>query len=338
MRNSQSNNWLKATRDSALLFFLAHCSMKRQVTVVLGIVLVGSIEIIAEAQTNTLPMVLLSNGTNSGIPQQTQTSSNQESPVTGREVWSVSGTNYDIQGTALLTMGNGQTMFVVKALCDFTPGKAHKPLAQSLARYAVDHGYLAKLPRPSGAAPRFSEVVGVALMQKPKDRSSTPSSGYRYSFALAEIGATNSPGEQSGAASGSPAVRAPSGYGVLAFDKPSSRWPLLHLEAPKPGAERYLLMLFFTNALSPGLRSTAAISESMKFEWHKVAKDGTASASRGVVPTSFCNALMSEWAEGAGRTNLDVRLEQAVYVGASDGVHPGQVQRLLDYMSKQPTH
>src|SRR5205807_1702845 len=70
-------------------------------------------------------------------------------------------------------------------------------------------------------------------------------------------------------ANSSQPTASPSGYGVLAFDQPSSRWPLLHLTTPPPGVEPYLFMLFFTNALPPGLRSTIAISESMKYEWHR---------------------------------------------------------------------
>jgi|ERR1022692_55117 hypothetical protein len=135
-------------------------------------------------------------------------------------------------------------------------------------------------------------------------------------------------------ATSSQPMASPSGYGVVTFDQPSSRWPLLHLAAAPPGVEPYLFMLFFTNALPPGLRSTIAISETMKYEWHKAAMDGTMSTARGMIPANLSDALMAEWSSGAGRTNLNRRLEQAVYVGTSDGVHPSQVQRLLDYVSK----
>jgi len=38
-------------------------------------------------------------------------------------------------------------------------------------------------------------------------------------------------------------MASPSGYGVVAFDQPSSRWPRLRLAASPPGAEPYLFML-----------------------------------------------------------------------------------------------
>jgi len=62
--------------------------------------------------------------------------------------------------------------------------------------------------------------------------------------------------------------------------------------------------------------------------------DGTVSTVRGVISTNLSNALMAEWSAGTGRTNVNRKLERAVYVGASDAVHPLQIQRLLDYMSK----
>ena len=70
---------------------------------------------------------------------------NPDAPITGAEVWTVSGTNYSIQGTSLLTLGNGQTMFTVKALCDFPPSTNDRPIARSIAKYAIDPESLAKL-------------------------------------------------------------------------------------------------------------------------------------------------------------------------------------------------
>jgi hypothetical protein len=73
----------------------------------------------------------------------------------------------------------------------------------------------------------------------------------------------------------------------------------------------------------------------MKYDLRKTDMDGKmALVGSGAVPTNLCNALMDEWSAGAGRKNINRRLEQAVYVGASDGAHPRQVQQLLDYVSK----
>ena len=88
-----------------------------------------------------------------GLPPQTQTSRNPESAITGAEVWKVSGTNYSIQGTSLLSLGNGQTMFTVKVLCEFLPGTNDKPIARSIAKYAVDHGYVEANPVKAGLTP-----------------------------------------------------------------------------------------------------------------------------------------------------------------------------------------
>src|SRR5215510_6109155 len=71
----------------------------------------------------------------------TQTSTNPEVPLTGAEVWSLAGTNFNIEGTAALILRNGRTLLVVKALCGFPANASHKPIAQALAKYAVDHGY-----------------------------------------------------------------------------------------------------------------------------------------------------------------------------------------------------
>jgi hypothetical protein len=124
-----------------------------------------------------------------GKPPQTQTSSNPEFPITGAEVWSVLGTNYNIEGTSLLVMGNGQTLFVVKALCNFAPDATHKPIAQLLAKYAVEHGYHKRVSASwgNGIAQPFSGVVGVALIQQSSKDFLTLSSGYRYTFPITEL-------------------------------------------------------------------------------------------------------------------------------------------------------
>src|ERR1035437_5351212 len=100
-----------------------------------------------------------------GKPPPTQTSNNPEFPISGAEVWTVSGTNYNIEGTALLVMGNGQTLFVIKALCEYQPDASHTPIARSLAKYAVAHGYHKKVSASwgNGRPQPFSGGVGVAL-------------------------------------------------------------------------------------------------------------------------------------------------------------------------------
>ena len=127
----------------------------------------------------------------------TQTSNNPEFPLTGAEVWNVSGTNFNVEGTAALLLGNGQTLLVVKALCDFQASASHRPIARALAKYAVEHGYQNRLassssssPSPSsapGARRPFSGSVGVALTQKRSIGSVSASTGYRYSFTVAEL-------------------------------------------------------------------------------------------------------------------------------------------------------
>ena len=102
-----------------------------------------------------------------GASPQVPMNPNPEAPITGAEVWNVSGTNYSIQGTTLLTLGNGQTMFTVRALCDFPPSTKDKPIARSIAKYAIDHGYTTKVKQSSwnGIPQQSSGAIGVSLMQ-----------------------------------------------------------------------------------------------------------------------------------------------------------------------------
>ena len=115
---------------------------------------------------------------------------------------------------------------------------------------------------------------------------------------------------------------------------PQSPQSGLHISPPPPGAEPYAFMLILTNSQPPPMRSAIAITKTMKFEWHKVAADGTQSTVRGVVPTEMFDAVMTEWRTMSGMTSVDSAREQAAYVGSVDGEHPPQVQRLLDYLSK----
>jgi len=108
----------------------------------------------------------------------------------------------------------------------------------------------------------------------------------------------------------------------------------IHISAPPPGAEPYLFMLMLTNSQPPAMRSAIAITKTMKYEWHKIAEDGTQSTARGIVPTEICDGVMAEWKSMSGRTSVDPTREQAVYIGPVGGPHPPQVQRLLDYLSK----
>jgi hypothetical protein len=137
--------------------------------------------------TTALAVALLASAC--GKAPTTQTSTNPELPLSGAEVWKVSGTNFNIEGTAALVMGNGQTLLVVKALCDFQANASHKPIAQALAKYAVDHGYQNAITASSrgGKLPPFSGAVGVALTQKRSIGSVAAASGYRYSFKVAEL-------------------------------------------------------------------------------------------------------------------------------------------------------
>ena len=141
------------------------------------------------ATRSTNSWLLVNRPTNNAIPLQTQTSGNPESPLSGAEVWNVSGTNYSIEGTALLALGKGQTMFVVKAISEFYPNQSHKSVARALAKYAFDHGYVSRVTQSwwNGVPQQFSGSVGVALIQKYPDASSNSSSGYRYQFSVADL-------------------------------------------------------------------------------------------------------------------------------------------------------
>lgn len=82
------------------------------------------------------------------------------------------------------------------------------------------------------------------------------------------------------------------------------------------------------------MRAVIGIYKTMKFEWHKVADDGSETTVWGVVPTEVLEGVMAEWRTMSGRTSVDPTREEAVYVGPVDGKHPPQVQRFLDYISK----
>jgi hypothetical protein len=127
--------------------------------------------------------------TSCGKRPTTRTSQNPEIPITGAEVWKVNGTNFNIEGTACLIMGNDQTLFIVKALCDFSPNASHKPIACNLAKYALDHTYPAKLKQASwnGKGIPFSGSIGVALIQKQNIGNVSASSGWRYPFTVQEL-------------------------------------------------------------------------------------------------------------------------------------------------------
>ncbi len=131
-----------------------------------------------------------------GQEPRTQTSGNPEAPVTGPEVWNVNGTNFNVEGTACLVMGNGQTLFVVKAITDFAPQAFHKPIARALAKYAVDNGYPSKVKQSSwnGTPTPFSGSIGVALFQKRGVGSVAVAAGWKYNFTAEELKQPN--GEQ----------------------------------------------------------------------------------------------------------------------------------------------
>ena len=139
----------------------------------------------------------------------TQTSNNPEAPVTGPEIWNVNGTNFNIEGTACLVMGNGQTLFVVKAITDFAPGAADQPIARALAKYAVDNGYPGKVKQSygNGKPTPFSGGIGVALFRKQGVGSMAVAAEWKYHFTVKELqqpdGEPANPQESSPADAGS---------------------------------------------------------------------------------------------------------------------------------------
>jgi hypothetical protein len=123
------------------------------------------------------------------IAEQTQTSSDPELPVSGPAVWKIAGVEYQIDGTALVVMGNGQGLFIVKAQCDFPPDASHRGIAKSIAQYAVDHGLQKKAGQVlwNGKPVPFSGAVGVALAQQQSAILITAPNGFRYTFLLGEL-------------------------------------------------------------------------------------------------------------------------------------------------------
>ena len=119
-------------------------------------------------------------------PKQTQTSTNPEVPITGKEVWTIEDTDWTIEGTAMLIMGNGTGLCVVKAHVDFSPNATHRPMARSLAKYAVKNKYHKKVSNAvhNGKPVKFSGGIGVALVDR---HGLGLNSGYRYSFKVDEL-------------------------------------------------------------------------------------------------------------------------------------------------------
>ncbi|HTZ20515.1 MAG TPA: hypothetical protein VMC06_06510 [Opitutaceae bacterium] len=134
-------------------------------------------------------LVIVALGMSCGKPPPTQTSASPEFPVTGPEVWKVGGKNYDIEGTAFLSMGNGQTLFVVKVLCDWMPNASDKPVARALAKYAAEHGYERKgAVVTDGKVQPFSGSIGVALIHRVAEvGGKTANYGYRFNFTVADL-------------------------------------------------------------------------------------------------------------------------------------------------------
>ncbi|PWU19304.1 MAG: hypothetical protein C5B50_06835 [Verrucomicrobia bacterium] len=128
-----------------------------------------------------------------GAVAQTQTSPNLELPATGQDTWRIGGTDYRIEGTAIITLANGDLMPIVKARCDFVPGKQHEALARPLAKYAVDHGYTIREASNNGLRQQVSPNIGIAFIYKP-DPGSGRARCWRYSFDIQELRCPQSAG------------------------------------------------------------------------------------------------------------------------------------------------
>ena len=89
-------------------------------------------------------------------------------------------------------------------------------------------------------------------------------------------------------------------------------------------------MLILTNASPPMLRTVIAVSKTLSYEWHEVGSNGALSTNRGTISSEMYDSIITEWAKSSGQTSIVSAREQMVYVGASDSIHPPQVQRLLD--------
>ncbi len=108
----------------------------------------------------------------------------------------------------------------------------------------------------------------------------------------------------------------------------------IQISALPPGAEPYVFIVILTSSQPPAMRSVIAVTKAMKYEWHRVAQDGTQSTTRGVIPKEICDSVVAEWRNMGAKTTVDAPSGQAVYAGPVGGPHPPQVQRLLDYLSK----
>ena len=120
---------------------------------------------------------------------QTRTTRNPEIPITGPEVWDINGTAYQIEGTSWLLMGNGRSLFVIKAIVEFTPSASHRPVAAQLAKYATDNGYTDKMKGRTwqGRPVPYSGSIGVTLCQTRGLGSAHVFAGYRYNFDNEEL-------------------------------------------------------------------------------------------------------------------------------------------------------
>ena len=118
-----------------------------------------------------------------------RTASNPQISVSGSETWKIAERTWEVQETALLLFPEGESMLVVKALYDGRPGPQQSPLAQELARYALEQGYLDRARdklRPADRV-KLANRIGVALVRQAGSSMLSIASSHRYNFTLEEL-------------------------------------------------------------------------------------------------------------------------------------------------------
>lgn len=121
--------------------------------------------------------------------QRIQSSTNPEIPLTANETWKISGTEYEVEETAALIMGNGEALLVIKVLVDFVPDQSHQSIARLIAKHAIDERYEDKVVALTwnGKLVEFSGSVGVALVKRTGTGPTAMNYGWRYSFKKSDL-------------------------------------------------------------------------------------------------------------------------------------------------------
>lgn len=122
----------------------------------------------------------------------TKTSPFVEFQISGSETWNISGKDYLIEGTKIITFPSGDFLYAVIAIVDHDMALTREnPLPKELAQEVINKGYWDKASEflVNGEKVKLSEVVGVALVKKSTKAGGNLSrnQGYRYQVPLSEL-------------------------------------------------------------------------------------------------------------------------------------------------------